>query len=128
MSSAVGAWHLHTAGELTASVAVAVGLWLLLAAYVVIVSLLPSMAKRRPDARVTYSVVAIAGSVALLTASGIFLVGDLVLIGVLEAVIAVAMMLMVLPEVRRAGQDALVLSVMGSMVSLASVLAVSVTL
>ena len=44
------------------------------------------------------------------------------------AVIAIAMIVMVLPELRRSGQDAMVLSVMGALVSLASVLAVSVTL
>jgi hypothetical protein len=61
-------------------------------------------------------------------ASVFFVWGGLVSIGILEAVIAIGMMVLVAPEMRELGRGGLVLTVLGVVVGAASVLAVAVGL
>jgi hypothetical protein len=87
--------------------------------------LYPPLAHLRTDGPTSYRATAVAGSAALLTASVIFLTGGLIVIGALEAVIAVAMMVMVLPEVKKEGTGGLAMAAIGCVVAVASVVAVA---
>jgi hypothetical protein len=126
IAAGTGAWDIWSRGELTTSASVAVTLWVGGAAYVALVSIVPSMEHLRPDLRATYSALAVAGSAALLVASLVFLTGGLFLVGAIEVVIALAMIGMVLPELKEAGSSSYVLSLIGSLVAVSSVLAFSV--
>jgi hypothetical protein len=110
---------------LPATMAFAVALWIIAAIYVAVISLYPPLAHLRPDAPTSYRATTVAGSAALLTASVIFLMGGLILIGAVEAVIAVAMMVMVLPEVKKERTAGMIMIAMGCVVAVASVVAVA---
>lgn len=110
---------------LPATMAFAVALWIIAAIYVAVISLYPPLAHLRPDAPTSYRATTVAGSAALLTASVIFLMGGLILIGAVEAVIAVAMMVMVLPEVKKERTAGMMMAAMGCVVAVASVVAVA---
>jgi hypothetical protein len=128
LAALAGGLTMASDGDLTLTTAVAVVLWVVGAAYVAVVSLVPSLEALRPDSSLIYSGLAVAGSAGLITASAIFLMGGFYLIGGLELLIGVGMVVTVAPELRKGGTGAYILYAMGSLVALASVLAVSVTL
>jgi len=128
ISALAGAGNLAMDGSLSPVVGVAVALWVAGAAYVAAVSVIPSMKHLRPDNKTMYTSLAVAGAVALLTASVFFIWGGLLSVGVLEAVIAVGMLALVAPEMRDMGTHGLVLTVMGVLIAAVSVLAVSMGL
>ncbi len=126
VATVAGAAHLASDGDLTVPLVVAVALWALAAAYVALVFLLPSLSSLRPDSATAYRAVAVAGSAALLTAAVIFIGGGFYTIGIVEAVIAVALIAMVVPDLHREDRAGLLLAAAGCLVAVASVLAVSV--
>ena len=126
VATVAGAAHLASDGDLTVPLVVAVALWALAAAYVALVFLLPSLSSLRPDSATAYRAVAVAGSAALLTAAVIFIGGGFYTIGIVEAVIAVALIVMVVPDLHREDRAGLLLAAAGCLVAVASVLAVSV--
>ena len=128
IATLAGAGNLAAGDGLNAVMALAVGCWVLGAAYVAAVSLLPSMARLRPDARTAYTAMAVAGSAALMVASAIFVWGGLYSVGVMEAVIAVGMLFLVAPDLRAASRAGMVLVVLGVVIAAVSVLAVSLGL
>jgi hypothetical protein len=128
IAAVAGAGNLATEGELGPVLAVAIATWVVGAAYVASISLLPSMAHLRPDAKTVYSTLAVSGAAALLTASAFFVWGGLLSVGVLEAVIAVGMLALVAPDMKDTGTRGLVLTVLGVVMAAISVLAVSVGL
>lgn len=123
-----GAGNLASEGELGGVMAVAMVCWAAGAAYLAAVSLLPSMAHLRPDARTAYTATALAGSAALLVASAIFVWGGVYSVAVMEAVIAVGMLFLVAPELRGSSRASTVLSSLGVVMATATVMAVSVGL
>ena len=128
IAAVAGAGNLAVEGDLSPVLGVAVALWVLAAAYVAAISLLPSLVHLRPDARTVYTVLAISGAAALLTASAFFVWGGLLSVGVLEAVIAVGMLALVAPEMREVGTRGMLLTVLGVLIAATTVLAVSVGL
>jgi hypothetical protein len=128
ISALAGAGNLATSGDLGPVLGAAVALWVLTAAYVAAISLVPSLRGCRPDVRVAYTVLAVSGAAALLAASAFFVWGGLVSIAILEAVIAVGMLVLVAPEMRDLGRGGLVLSVLGVLAGAVTVLAVAVGL
>ena len=125
IATMAGAADIAADDGLSGTMAFAVALWSLAAIYVAVISLYPPLAHLRPDAPTSYRATAVAGSAALLTASVIFLMGGLLVIGAVEAVIAVAMLVMVLPEVKKEGTGGLAMAAMGCVVAVASVVAVA---
>jgi hypothetical protein len=123
-----GTGNLAAEGELGPVLGVAVSTWVLGAAYVACISLVPSMAHLRPDAKTVYSTLAVSGAAALLTAAAFFVWGGLLSVGVLEAVIAVGMLAMVAPDMKDTGKRGLLLIVLGTVIAAMTVLAVSVGL
>lgn len=128
ISALAGVGNMAVEGSLSAVTGTAVALWVAGAVYVAAVSVVPSMAHLRPDARTVYTSLAVAGAAGLLTASAFFVWGGLVSVGVLEAVIAVGMLALVAPEMSEGGSRGLVLTVLGVMIAAVTVLAVSVGL
>lgn len=128
IATVAGAGNLAVEGDLSPVLGVAVALWVLTAAYVAAIMLLPSLGHLRPDARTVYTASAISGAAALLTASAFFVWGGLLSVGVLEAVIAVGMLALVAPEIREIWTRGLLLTVLGVLIAATSVLAVSVGL
>ena len=128
IAAVAGAGNLAVEGDLSPVLGVAVALWVLAAAYVAAISLLPSLVHLRPDARTVYIALAISGAAALLTASAFFVWGGLLSVGVLEAVIAVGMLTLVAPEMREVGTRGMLLTVLGVLIAATTVLAVSVGL
>ncbi len=113
------------ADGISSTMAFAVAIWTLAAIYVAVISLYPPLVHLRPDGPTSYRATTVAGSAALLTASVIFLIGGLILIGTMEAVIAVAMLVMVFPEVKKEGAAGLAMAALGCVVAVATVVAVA---
>ena len=128
IAALAGAGNLAVEGGMNPVLGTAVAFWVLGAAYVAAIMLLPSMAHLRPDTRMVYSALAVAGAAALLTASVFFVWGGLLSVGILESVIAVGMLALVAPEMKEMGTGGLVLVVIGVLMAATSVLAVSVGL
>ncbi|UCC92409.1 MAG: hypothetical protein JSW25_06975, partial [Thermoplasmata archaeon] len=103
----------------------AVATWVLGAAYVAAVSLLPGLSHLRPDRQAVYTSIAVSGAAALLTASAFFVWGGLISVAVLEAVIAVGMLALVAPDMKDTGTKGLLLTVIGVVIAAVTVLAVS---
>ncbi len=125
VATVAGAADIAADDGLSSTMAFAVAIWTLAAIYVAVISLYPPLAHLRPDAPTSYRATAVAGSAALLTASVIFLIGGLILIGTVEAVIAVAMLVMVFPEVKKEGAAGMTMAALGCVVAVASVVAVA---
>ncbi len=128
IAAVAGAGNLAVEGDLSPVLGLAVALWVLAAAYVAAISLLPSLVHLRPDLNLVYTALAISGAAALLTASAFFVWGGLLSVGVLEAVIAVGMLTLVAPEIREVGTRGMLLTVLGVLIAATTVLAVSVGL
>ncbi len=125
VATVAGAADIAADDGLSSTMAFSVAIWTLAAIYVAVISLYPPLAHLRPDGPTSYRATAVAGSAALLTASVIFLIGGLILIGTVEAVIAVAMLVMVFPEVRKEGAAGMTIAALGCVVAVASVVAVA---
>lgn len=125
VATVAGAVDIAADDGISSTMAFAVAIWTLAAVYVAVISLYPPLAHLRPDGPTSYRATAVAGSAALLTASVIFLIGGLILIGTMEAVIAVAMLVMVFPEVKKEGAAGLAMAALGCVVAVASVVAVA---
>jgi len=128
IAAVAGAGNLAVEGDLSTVLGVAVALWVMAAAYMAAISLLPSLVHLRPDLNLVYTALAISGAAALLTASAFFVWGGLISVGVLEAVIAVGMLTMVAPEMREIGTRGMLLTVLGVLIAVTTVLAVSLGL
>jgi hypothetical protein len=126
VATVAGAAHLASGDDLNVPLIVADAMWALAAVYVALVFLLPRLSGLRPDSAVAYRAVSVAGAAALLTASVIFISGGFHTIGIVEAVIAVALGVMVVPDFDAGDRAGILLAAMGCLVAVASVLAVSV--
>jgi hypothetical protein len=123
VAAIAGAADLASTGSLSVPVAVAVILWVVLAVYMTSTVLVPSMGHLLPDLRTAYSALAVAGAAALLAASAVFLYGGMTTVGVVEALIAVALIFMVAPDLREGGKAGLVLTALTSLVAVTTVVA-----
>jgi hypothetical protein len=128
IAAVAAAGNMAVDGDLGPVMGTAVATWVLGAAYVAAISLVPSMASLRPDTRIIYTTLAVSGAAALLAASVFFIWGGLLSVGVLEAVIAVGMLAMVAPDMKDVGTRGLVLTVLGVVIAATTVLAVSLGL
>lgn len=128
IAALAGAGNLASDGALNPVLGTAMLLWVLGALYVAAIMLVPSLVTMRPDLRMIYIVLAVAGAAALLTAAVFFVWGGLISVGILEAVIAVGMMALVAPEMGEMGRPGLVLVVLGVLMAASSVMAVAVGL
>jgi hypothetical protein len=128
IAALAGAGNLAVEGGMNPVLGTAVAFWVLGAVYMAAVMLLPSMAHLRPDMRMVYSALAVAGAAALLTASVFFVWGGLLSVGILEAVMAIGMLALVAPEMKDMGKGGLLLVIIGVLMAVTSVLAVSVGL
>lgn len=128
IAALAGAGNLAAEGGMNPVLGTAVAFWVLGAVYMAAVMLLPSMSHLRPDMRMVYSALAVAGAAALLTASVFFVWGGLLSVGILEAVMAMGMLALVAPEMKDMGKGGLLLVVIGVLMAVTSVLAVSMGL
>ncbi len=128
IAALAGAGNLAAEGDLSLVMGVAILLWVTAAVYVAAIMLVPSLVHLRPDAKALYISMAVAGAVALVTASVFFVWGGLISVGVLEAVIAVGMLALVAPEMRELGVSGRPLVVLGVFIAAITVLAVGVGL
>ena len=128
IAALAGAGNLAAEDALSPIMGIAVVLWVLGAAYVAIIMLVPSLAHMRPDDRMLYISLAVAGAAALLTAAVFFIWGGLMSVAILEAVIAVGMMALVAPDMREMGAAGRPLMVIGVLMASVTVLAVALGL